>query len=193
MKFKCGITAVCLALSLLNAPQKPIETPKPQVAQVIVVTIEKQVSLEEKIQEDKEKIQEDKEKKLEELKKKKEEEEKVKKAEEEKKSKAFGIVLQYSAPYNVTENKLTRSKGVNYYNGYRETWYSQKVLPGGGLKIPGRHVANDGTVRDQDGYIAISANRSDLAYGATVLTSLGPAKVYDTGVKSGTLDLYVAW
>lgn len=186
MKLKCGITAVCLALSLLNAPQKPIETPKPQVTSAIVVTIEKKVSLEEK-------IQKDKEKKLEELKKKKEEEEKAKKAEEEKKSKAFGIVLQYSAPYNVTENKLTRSKGVNHYNGYRETWYSQKVLPGGGLKIPGRHVADDGTIRDQDGYIVISANRSDLAYGATVLTSLGPAKVYDTGVKTGTLDLYVSW
>ena len=31
---------------------------------------------------------------------------------------------------------LTASKGVNYYNGHKETYYSQKVLPGGGLRIP---------------------------------------------------------
>lgn len=33
---------------------------------------------------------------------------------------------------------LTKDKGVNYFNGHRETYYSQRVLPGHGLNIPGR-------------------------------------------------------
>lgn len=53
---------------------------------------------------------------------------------------------------------LTKSKGVNYYNGHRETWYSQRVLPGNGLNIPGRHVAEDGTIRDENNYIAVASS-----------------------------------
>ena len=61
------------------------------------------------------------------------------------------IELLYSGRYNVCSNPLTASMGVKHFNGHRETWYSQKVLPGGGLKIPGRHIADDGTVRDGEG------------------------------------------
>lgn len=86
---------------------------------------------------------------------------------------------------------LTKKKGVNYYNGHRETYYSQKVLPGNGLKIPGRHVASDGTIRDSDGYICVAS--SDYPKGTVVKTSLGPGKVYDTGCASGTIDLYTDW
>lgn len=86
---------------------------------------------------------------------------------------------------------LTPSKGVVYYNGHRETYYSQKVLPGGGLSIPGRHVAEDGTIRDSDGYICVAS--SDLAWGTVVETSLGTAKVYDSGCASGTIDIYTDW
>lgn len=87
---------------------------------------------------------------------------------------------------------LTKSGGVNYFNNRRETWYSQKVLPGGGLRIPGRHVnASDGTVRDGDGYICVAA--SDLPKGSVVQTSLGAGKVYDTGCAAGTTDIYVNW
>lgn len=86
---------------------------------------------------------------------------------------------------------LTKKKGVNYYNGHRETYYSQKVLPGHGLKIPGRHVASDGTIRDSDGYICVAS--SDYPKGTVVNTSLGPGKVYDSGCASGTIDLYTDW
>lgn len=86
---------------------------------------------------------------------------------------------------------LTKKKGVNYFNGHRETYYSQKVLPGGGLKIPGRHVASDGTIRDADGYICVAS--SDYPKGTVVQTSLGAGKVYDTGCASGTIDLYTDW
>lgn len=86
---------------------------------------------------------------------------------------------------------LTPSKGVVYYNGHRETYYSQNVLPGYGLNIPGRHVAADGTVRDADNYICVAS--SDLAKGTVVETSLGTGKVYDSGCASGTVDIYTNW
>lgn len=103
------------------------------------------------------------------------------------------ITLQYSARYNVSSNPLTAFKGVVYYNGHRETYYSQKVLPGNGLNIPGRHVAEDGTIRDGDGYICVAANTSYMKKGTTLMTSLGPAKVYDCGCAYGTIDIYVNW
>lgn len=86
---------------------------------------------------------------------------------------------------------LTKAGGVFYFNGHKETWYSQKVLPGGGLKIPGRHVASDGTVRDDDDYICVAS--SDYTKGTIVQTSLGTGKVYDCGCASGTIDIYVNW
>lgn len=89
------------------------------------------------------------------------------------------------------EGVLTRSGGVNYYNGRKETWYSQRVLAGGGLNIPGRHVAEDGTIRDADGYICVAA--SDLPKGTVVETSLGTGKVYDTGCAAGVTDIYTDW
>lgn len=93
--------------------------------------------------------------------------------------------------YQGGDGVLTRSGGVNEYNGRHETWYSQRVLPGGGLDIPGRHVADDGTIRDGDGYIAVAA--SDLEYGSVVETSLGTGKVYDSGCAAGTTDIYTDW
>ena len=91
----------------------------------------------------------------------------------------------------VSSNPLTKSKGVVYFNGHKETWYSQKVLPGGGLKIPGRHVDSRGLVCDGDGYICVAS--SDYKKGTVVETSLGTGKVYDSGCASGTIDIYTNW
>ena len=107
---------------------------------------------------------------------------------------AYGYILQYDKPYNVETNVILNSYiGVLYFDGHKETYYSQKVLPGGGLRIPGRHVAEDGTVRDEEGYICVAADWNYLPDGATVLTSLGPARVYDTGCDYGVIDIYVNW
>ena len=82
--------------------------------------------------------------------------------------------------------------GVIYWGGYRWTWYSQRVLPGGGLNIPGRYTDGQGYVRDGDGYICLASN--DLSYGSVVDTPFGGAgKIYDCGCPSGTLDVYVGW
>lgn len=95
--------------------------------------------------------------------------------------------------YIITDYALTPQLGVVYYNGHKETYYSQKVLPGGGLNIPGRHVAEDGTIRDADNYICVATDWSFIPYGALVETSLGMGKVYDTGCDYGTVDIYTNW
>ncbi len=103
------------------------------------------------------------------------------------------LKMEYQAVYTSSSQRLTKSKGAQYFNGHKETYYSQRVLPGNSLKIPGRHVADDGTVRDGDGYICVAADPGFKAKGTILITSLGPAKVYDTGCAYGTIDIYVNW
>ena len=99
---------------------------------------------------------------------------------EEKESALYAgtLPMQYSGLYTESSERLTASKGALYFNGHKETYYSEKVLPGTGLRIPGRHVADDGTIRDEDGYICVAADYSFMPYGSVLITSLGPAKVY---------------
>ena len=101
------------------------------------------------------------------------------------------LKMEYSAVYSY--NGLNKRRGAMYFNGHRETYYSEKVLPGNGLRIPGRHVADDGTIRDENGYICVAADPAFLAKGTILITSLGPAKVYDCGCAYGTVDIYVNW
>ena len=81
------------------------------------------------------------------------------------------------------------SAGAIYYDGWKWTWYSQRVLPGGGLNIPGRHVDANGYVCDAEGYICLASG--SLAKGTVVNTPFGKAgKVYDSGCAADTLDVY---
>lgn len=84
-----------------------------------------------------------------------------------------------------------RTAGVVSDGGTTYTWYSQNVLPGGGLDIPGRHVNADGFVCDGDGKICVAS--SDLPHGTAVSTPFGDAVVYDGGCASGVIDVYTAW
>ncbi len=86
---------------------------------------------------------------------------------------------------------LTKSKGVNYYNGRMETWYTQRILPGEALNIPGRHLDDRGIVCDGDGYICVASD--DYPKGTILETSLGMAKVYDSGPGHGIVDIYTDW
>jgi hypothetical protein len=52
-------------------------------------------------------------------------------------------------------------------------------------------ICNDGTIRDENGYICVAS--SDLPFYSIVMTSVGPGKVYDTGCSSGTIDVYTNW
>lgn len=79
-------------------------------------------------------------------------------------------------------------KGAMNWNGHRWTYYSETVLPGSGLRIPGRHVSN-GAVCDSDGYVVLAS--CDYAKGTVIDTPIGKGKVYDVCPTSGTIDLYV--
>ena len=82
--------------------------------------------------------------------------------------------------------------GVIYYGDYRWTWYSERVLPGGGLKIPGRHNDENGYICDEDGYICLAS--SILSKGTILNTPFGKqGKIYDSGCAVGTVDVYVGW
>ena len=96
----------------------------------------------------------------------------------------------YSA-LEATETGNLRFNGVESDGVYRYTWYSQRVLPGGGLSIPGRHVDGNGYVVDGDGRICVAS--SDLPYGTELDTPYGKAVVYDSGCASGTIDVYCNW
>lgn len=79
-------------------------------------------------------------------------------------------------------------KGVVYHGGYKFTYYSQSVLPGGGLRIPGRHVNADGYVADKDGYIVLAGS---AARGTVFATPFGYyGKIYDRGTYGNHLDVY---
>lgn len=82
--------------------------------------------------------------------------------------------------------------GVINWNGYKYTYYSQSVLSGPGLSIPGRHVNSAGYVSDGDGYISLAAARG-IPHGSVFPTPFGaPGKVYDTcaSCSSNWLDVY---
>ena len=82
--------------------------------------------------------------------------------------------------------------GVVYYGDYKWTWYSERVLPGGGLKIPGRNNDENGYICDEDGYICLAS--STLSKGTILNTPFGKqGKIYDSGCAVGTVDVYVGW
>ena len=82
--------------------------------------------------------------------------------------------------------------GVIEWHGWKYTYYSEQVLPGGGLSIPGRW--SDGQfVRDENGYLCVASN--EVPYGEQIETPFGTAIVYDSigdGV-TGICDIYVSW
>lgn len=82
-----------------------------------------------------------------------------------------------------------RWHGVVRWNGYKFTYYSQSVLPGNGLNIPGRHVNEEGYVADKDGYIVLASN-PNISKGTVITTPFGSkGKVYDR-CASCSLDWY---
>jgi len=93
----------------------------------------------------------------------------------------------YTYASSTEYNNDFQSTGVVYGDdGTMYTWYSQNVLPGGGLtelNENGRTVDDRGFVVDGDGYIAVSS--SDYEQGTVIDTPFGQAKVYDSGCDSG--------
>lgn len=84
--------------------------------------------------------------------------------------------------------------GVVSDESHTYTWYSERVLPGGGLddlNANGRH-SDGGFVKDGDGYIAVAS--CDYEKGTVIDTPFGQAKVYDTGyLAPGQVDVYTSF
>jgi hypothetical protein len=79
--------------------------------------------------------------------------------------------------------------GVVNWAGYRFTYYSQQVLPGAGLLIPGRHVNPGGYVSDGGGYIVLAGSAPK---GTVFDTPFGyQGKIYDRGTSGNHLDVYI--
>ncbi|MBO1803716.1 hypothetical protein [Leucobacter ruminantium] len=79
--------------------------------------------------------------------------------------------------------------GVVNWGGYKFTYYSQQVLPGSGLDIPGRHVNEGGFVSDADGYLVLAGSAPK---GTVYETPFGaPGKIYDRGTTGNHLDVYI--
>ena len=161
--------------------------------------IEKEAEAKKKAEEEK-KVAEEAAKKAEEEAKKKEEEKKA--AEEAAKRSAESSSQSesssdessgYSAVQTSTEKLYSLPdfmfRGVVYWSGYKFTYYSQSVLPGGGLSIPGRHVNADGYVADGDGYIVLAGS---APIGTVYDTPFGyKGKIYDRGTSGNHLDVYI--
>jgi hypothetical protein len=123
------------------------------------------------------------------------------------------VALSYDEPYDITDNHT--SKGHNapfvdisnltgqsswrtesYYSNYEKGQYAciqgkdyrTAYYSGEGLF----HVAKDGTIRDEDGYIVVATKRYKNDKLKVVMTSLGPGKVYDASGGS-LVDIYTNW
>lgn len=74
-------------------------------------------------------------------------------------------------------------------------WYSQQVLPGEGLDIPGRYVDDEGYIRDEEGNLCVASNRFPLGTQIEVPFGDGYAVVYDTyeDEEDDLIDVYTDW
>ena len=79
--------------------------------------------------------------------------------------------------------------GAITWSGYRFTYYSERVLPGAGLDIPGRHISAGGYVSDAEGFIVLAG---DAPKGTVFDTPFGArGKIYDRGTVGTHLDVYI--
>ena len=91
----------------------------------------------------------------------------------------------YNAPSSGSGN--FQADGVWYDENYRYTWYSSNAAYH--YRTPEWTAGSDGVYRDSEGYVVVAS--SDYSQGTVIEdTPFGPAKVYDTGCASGTLDIY---
>ena len=120
----------------------------------------------------------------------------------------YGVTADYDVSYDAywTESVVSYDTGdgisaiefqwlgVVSDESHTYTWYSERVLPGGGLddlNANGRH-SDGGFVKDGDGYIAVAS--CDYEKGTVIDTPFGQAKVYDTGyLAPGQVDVYTSF
>lgn len=89
--------------------------------------------------------------------------------------------------YESNGSGLTRSGGVNWHNGRKETWYSSNTLYH--YRTGEWTVDNEGFYRDSNGYYVVAT--SDMAPGTVFEGSKGTCISLDSGCNAGVTDYYV--
>lgn len=85
-----------------------------------------------------------------------------------------------------------KKMGIIYWGGYEYSYYSERVLKGGGLNIPNRHT-------DENGYVCDGNNRICVASGVLKKGTILPSPfgkelcVYDWCGTGSRVDVYVNW
>ena len=84
--------------------------------------------------------------------------------------------------------------GIINYNDNIFTYYSENVLPGNGLDIPGRYTDDEGYVCDEDNYVVLATPDEDIypRYSTIELPTGRIGKFYDY-CPEGSIDVYVNW
>ena len=111
------------------------------------------------------------------------------------------VITDYS---DKPEGVLTKSGGVNYYGGRKETYYNMKIWPEGTLVqrawdsgIEGEYHVSDEGYKMVGDYIILAANFDTYPVGTILNTSLGKGVVVDTGTFAATnpnqIDIAVNW
>ena len=101
----------------------------------------------------------------------------------------------------ITSGVLTKSGGVNWFDGHKETYYNlpmKKVVSNAQKKgIEGEYWEREDGAKMLGDYIMIAADQSIHPYGSIVPTSLGDGIVVDTGTFIQTnpqqIDIAVTW
>ena len=105
-----------------------------------------------------------------------------------------GRLNNYAYTYNgIKETAYSNYEKGQYYSsagvGYRTCSY----CGAGGLNSTyGFHVADDGTIRDKDGFIVVATTTKRYELQKVVMTSMGPGRYYDTSGGS-LIDIYTHW
>ena len=95
--------------------------------------------------------------------------------------------------YSVSSSRLTRSSGVNYYNGNKETYYnldmSGVISNAQSMGIQGNYWIRDDGVKMYGDYVIVAAQ---MDKGTIISTSLGTGIVLDY-CPAGTIDIATNW
>ena len=105
-----------------------------------------------------------------------------------------GRIRNYQYRYNgITETAYSNYEGGQNYGGRGVGYRTASYCGMGGLDSTyGFHVADDGTIRDYDGFIVVATTCSRYKLQKIVMTSMGPGRYYDTSGGS-LIDIYTHW
>ena len=104
-----------------------------------------------------------------------------------------GDFSAYSSDDYITTDEFIDC-GIINYNDNIFTYYSENVLPGNGLDIPGRYTDDEGYVCDEDNYVVLATPDEDIypRYSTIELPTGRMGKFYDY-CPEGSIDVYVNW